>query len=286
MKFKSLAIVLLSIAFFIANSHIAPAAPSQGRASTTRASLQAAHEGRSLRANLLAEGFETSRQSVRPTGLSLAGHTVSANKQLSYELELASRGGKTTGTYQVTDLVRGKKVTQVFALDVMQATADRVQFRLSDKATGETRLYDSTRPQESIAFAIPIGIAVISVGTLLYYLAIGAAIIVAGYIALEAAKAVPKLMEEWNRRRQWRHYTATRSGSKLFIGKHLTSAQAQARGRSGKDVWSVSASYAKSLAKVLNRSGVPVWHAPHGAGYLYHYHPYRHAPNMHSFYGR
>lgn len=286
MKFKTLAIVLLSIAFFITNSQVAPAAPGQARVSTARAGLLTKPESRTLRANLLAEGFETSRESLRPARLSLAGTTVSAAKQLSYELDLTSRNGKVTGTYKVTDRVGGKKITQVFALDVMQATAQRVLFRLTDTATGETRLYDSTRPQESIAFAIPIGIAVISIGTLLYYLAIGAAIIVAGYIALEAAKAVPKIMDEWNRRRQWRHYSATRSGSKVFIGKHLTSAQAQARGRARGDVWSVSATYAKSLAKKLNPSGTPVWHSPHGAGYLYHYHPYRHSPNMHSFYGR
>jgi hypothetical protein len=155
--------------------------------------------------------------------------------------------------------------------------------------TGEEHVYDSDVASTSVAFVIPIGFAAISIATALYWLSIGAAIVVAGVLALEAVKAVSKIIAENNRRTSSQkrdYYSAVRSGSKVFLlPAGFTSSQAQARGRLGQDVWAISRTSAKSLAKTLNPSGTPIGAEKHGDGYLWHFHPAGHKPNMHSFYG-
>lgn len=204
------------------------------------------------------------------------------------DLELAPESAQGAVTFESGQGWGREKAS--YTVDVEESTPERSVFTLTDTTTGEVYRHDSATATTSIAFAIPVAFAAVSVSTALYYLAIGAAIVLAGALALEASKAIPKIVERYNRERADRrrsYYPASRSGDKVFIGGNgLTSAQAQARGRRGQDVWSISRTSARSLAKTLNPSGSPVGPEKHGgSGYLWHYHPSGRSPHMHSFYG-
>lgn len=140
-----------------------------------------------------------------------------------------------------------------------------------------------------IAFLIPVAFAAIPVATALYYLSIGAAIVVGGMLALEAAKAITKIVADNNKKpasQRRNYYPAYRHGTNklMILPKGYTKAQALAKGKVRHDVWAISKSLAKSLAWDLNRSGQPEGAERHVGG-VAHFHPYKHAPNMHSFYG-
>src|SRR6218665_3723831 len=96
-------------------------------------------------------------------------------------------------------------------------------------------------------------------------IAVEAAIVMGGAIALEAAKAVvAHIIADYNRRsssQRHDYYPAIRSGSKVFINANgLSSAQAQNRGRAGQDVWAITQHRAKGIGK----DAQSVWQAHRG----------------------
>lgn len=236
---------------------------------------------------LATEGFNVSDVNIDPTEIEIAAESSDPRESFAFDLNLDP--GTARGIYTVSDEINGEETTTQFVVDIDTSTQERTVFTLTDVATGETHHHDSAVPGESVAFAIPVAFAAISLGTALYYLAIGAAIVVAGVLLLEAAKAVDRIIKENNRRsasKKRSYYTAVRSGSKVYINPNgLTRSQALSRGRTGGDVWSLSRTLAKGLAKDLNPSRIPIGPEKHGSGYLWHFHPGNRTPNMHSFYG-
>jgi hypothetical protein len=235
---------------------------------------------------LKSEGLDVSKVAVGTEKIEVDAEAAGPDP---FAFDLTIDPDTARGTYTVTDKVDGQVVTSSFTVAIETSTPERSVFTLTNPATGETHRHDSAVAHKSIAFVIPIAFAAISLTTALYYIAIGAAIVIAGALALEAAKAVSKIVEENNRRSSSNkrdYYLAVRSGSNVYLAPAgLTKAKALARGRTGGDVWALSRALAKSLAKDLNPSGRPVGEEKHGAGYLWHFHPFNHAPNMHSFYG-
>lgn len=236
---------------------------------------------------LAEEGLDVEHVVVDASGIEIAAETTDPESNFAFDLALEP--GQAHGNVTFTDTVDGVTATENYKIEILESQVGRSVFVLTSPETGEEYKYDSEAASTSIAFVIPIAFAAISLSTALYYLAIGAAIVVAGVLALEAVKAVSRIIAENNRRpssQKRSYYPAVRSGSKVFISPNgLSSAQAQTRGRAGQDVWALSRDSAKSLAKTLNPSGTPIGAEKHGAGYLWHFHPAAHRPNMHSFYG-
>ncbi|MDQ1308033.1 MAG: hypothetical protein QG671_3867, partial [Actinomycetota bacterium] len=235
---------------------------------------------------LESQGFDVSRVTVTTDRIEVDAEAAGPDP---FAFDLTIDPDTARGTYTVTDMVKGQIVTTPFTVAIQTSTPERSVFTLTNPATGEIYRHDSAVSHESIAFVIPIAFAAVSLSTALYYLAIGAAIVVAGVLALEAAKAVSKIIEENGRRSSSKkrdYFVAVRSGSKVYLSPvGLTKTQALARGRTSGDVWALSRDLAKGLAKDLNPSGVPVGPEKHGSGYLLHFHPFNHVPNMHSFFG-
>ncbi|WP_271396138.1 hypothetical protein [Neomicrococcus lactis] len=272
-----------------ANATEVPASPvaSVSHSASVEAQYRGIAPEKVLTQGLADEGLAVKDVEVGVQGIDIEAAASKPSSDFAFDLELAP--GKSYGEVAITDRVDGQLVTDTYDIAIKESTVDRAVFTLTDQVTGESYTYDSSTANTSVAFVIPVAFAAVSLSTALYYLAIGAAIVIGGVLALEAAKAVSKIIAENNRRSSSKkrdYYTAVRSGSKVFISPSgLTYTQAQNRGRAGGDVWAISRDKAKSLAKILNRSGNPIGAEKHGAGYLWHFHPYRHAPNMHSFYG-
>ncbi|MCI9889821.1 hypothetical protein JT358_15405 [Micrococcales bacterium 31B] len=236
---------------------------------------------------LAEEGLDVEQVAVDAGGIEIAAETTDPEGNFAFDLALEP--GQPHGVVTFTDTVAGETVTESYEIEILESQVERSVFVLTNPETGEKYTYDSAAASTSIVFVIPVAFAAISISTAFYYLAVGAAIVIAGALALEAAKAVSSIIAENNRRpssQKRSYYPAVRSGSKVFISPNgLSSAQAQTRGRAGLDVWAISRESAKSLAKTLNPSGTPIGAEKHGAGYLWHFHPAAHRPNMHSFYG-
>lgn len=295
MRKRSL-LTILSTSALVMSALVAPAAnadeePGERATVAQSSALQAKYQGVAPE-KIVEDGLEDEGLAVEEVEVGLGGIDVEAaatdpGSDYAFDLELAP--GKSYGTVKITDRVDGELVTANYNISIQESTVDSAVFTLTDPRTNQTYTYDSSKANTSVAFVIPIAFAAVSLSTALYYLAIGAAIVIGGVLALEAAKAVSKIIAENNRRSSSQkrdYYTAVLSGSKVFISPTgLTSLQAQNRGRAGGDVWAISRDKAKSLAKLVNPSGAPVGAEKHGAGYLWHFHPYNRTPKMHSFYG-
>lgn len=219
---------------------------------------------------------------VEAEGVNMAGRFDDVSHE-AFDLTIDDNG---TGQFSTTDEA-GQRLQ--YDLDIDTATPDRLEFVATDPRTGETFHYDSAAPMKRIAFVIPVAFAAVSVATALYYLAIGAAIVVAGMLALEAGKAIGKIVAANNRKpakSRRNYYPAYRRGdsSLMILPRGWTKAQAMTKARARHDVWALSATLAKALARDLNKSGKPIGPERHKGG-VRHYHPFKHAPNMHSFFG-
>lgn len=234
------------------------------------------------------EGLEVETVDVSLDGIEIEAAAIDPADEFAFAFELEP--GSSSGTYTVTDKVDGELVTTVFDVNILESTPERSVFELTNPETGESVLFDSETATTSVAFVIPIAFAAVSLSTALYYLAVGAAIIIGGALALEAAKAVSNIIAENNKKSSSQkrdYYPAVRGDNgKVFISPNgLTKAQAQTRGKAASDVWAISQTKAKTLCKDLNVSGAPGAKEKHGNGYLYHFHPYKHKPSMHCFFG-
>lgn len=243
-----------------------------------------------LEEGLADEGLKLEEVEIDPTGIDIDATTSSPHDPFEFSLNLDanSAGGEVT----FTDKVDGKSVSETYDIKIDESTVDRTLLTLTDQDTGEKYEYDSTEAASSIAFVIPVAFGAVSVATALYYLAIGAAIVVGGLLALEAGKAISKIIKENNKRSQSKkrdYYPATLANDKVFISaRGLTLSAAIKRGNSGKDVWALTQTKAKSLAQTMKGGKKPVGPEIHGGGkrgYMYHYHPYKRSPGMHSFFG-
>lgn len=259
-----------------------PVAPPSSHSATLQDSERTVDQG------LATEGFQATDVTIDPTEIEITAEAADPSESFTFDLDIDPETAR--GLYTVSDVIDGRPVTTQYTVDIETSTQERSVFSLTDVATGETYTHDSAVPGESVAFVIPVAFAAVSLSTALYYLAIGAAIVIGGVLALEAVKAVDRIIQENNRRssnNKRNYYTAVRSGSKVYISPNgLTKSQALNRGRAGSDVWSLSRKLAKGLAKDLNPSKTPIGPEKHGSGYLWHFHPGNRSPHMHSFYGK
>ncbi|GAB3259155.1 hypothetical protein [Kineosporia babensis] len=248
---------------------------------------------------IVAEGLEQEGLEAGSVEIGLDEIQVEAEAQAAndpYAIDLRLDPETAHGTVTVTDAVSGRTVTSTYDIDVETSTPERTVFTLADTDTGRTYDYDSATAQESIpgpAFAIPIAFVGISAATMLYYMAIGAAIVIGGIAALEAGRAVGRIIDENKKRSQDKkryHYPAKVQNNKVYIsGRGLTASAAVARGKKSQDVWSTTKARAKSIAKGVKGGLNPVREEVHGgagSGHMWHYHPNGRTPHMHSFYGR
>ncbi|MEF2096262.1 hypothetical protein V3595_16475 [Bacillus sp. CFBP9009] len=150
-----------------------------------------------------------------------------------------------------------------------------------DTDTGEEFNYNSEKGNPSLAFLIPIGIAMSpAVLTALFHT--GAMIIVGGSAFVIATQA--------KKDKKYSHFQATVKSGGVYIGKGLSKSAAISRMKSKKDTWSVSSNQAQSVAQGANTLGKPFAEVDKKdnkprKGYYWHWHPYKKSPNAHAFYG-
>lgn len=262
-------------------------------ASTTQ-ELQAQYAGHSaeeiVEEGLADEGLELERVKVSTTGVEIEAESAASNDPFEFALELEA--GQASGEVTFTDKIDGEIVTETYDINIEESTVERTIFTLTNPKTGESYKYDSAEASSSVAFVIPLAFGAISISTALYYLAIGAAIVIGGALALEAGKAISKIVKENNKKSKSKkrdYYPATRKSNKIFISANgLTKAKAVIRGKNGNDVWALSRSKAKSLAVAIKDGKTAVGPEIHGGGkkgYMWHYHPNKRTPSVHLFYG-
>jgi hypothetical protein len=138
---------------------------------------------------------------------------------------------------------------------------------------------------------IPIFIGAASLAQILFWLAMGTAILVGSVLFVKAtADAITKAREGAAKNSGKKYFMAERDGRSLFIGKELGLPEAVSRGKMGHDVYTYLRKDAKILARTIRlakpvgpevdtSSGKPI------AGRFYHFHPYNRSPKMHSFFG-
>lgn len=181
-------------------------------------------------------------------------------------------------TYEFDD--SGEEIKKEYEVKVDQFEGNEFEATFEDIDTGEIFNYDSEEGVASLAFLIPIGIAMSpAILTALFHT--GAMIIVGGaaYVVSTQAKRSDK----------YSHFAAILQGS-VYIGKGLSKSEAITRLKSGKDTWSVSKNQAKTVAAGANPNGLPInevdqYNGKPKKGYYYHWHPYKRTPKVHAFYG-
>lgn len=290
MKFLQLRFLVIFAVIFTQGLGVAPAnasAPQSNYNYSGESSVQN-DVGPEFRSQLEAEGLFLQAAQVSKSLVEVS--VADSIKNPAYTLTLSYSEADSKWVLRVVEKDSlGDFLSREYDVLIHESTQEHTSFTLIDRLSSETYLYDSSLGGVSIAFVIPIAYAGIALGTILYYLAIGAAIIVAGVVILEASKAVTQIIsanntKSINDRRDY--YSAYISGSNVYISPNgLSSSQAQVLGRAGNDIWAISRDKAKQLAKLLNLSGVPIGPEAHGAGYLWHYHPFNRQPNMHAFFG-
>lgn len=264
-------------------------------ASTTQ-ELQEQYAGHSaeeiVEEGLADEGLKLEQVNVGTEGIEIEAESAASNDPFEFSLELEA--GSASGEVTFTDKIDGELVTETYDINIEESTVERTIFTLTNPETGESYEYDSTQASSAVAFVIPIAFGAISVSTALYYLAIGAAIVLGGALALEAGKAISKIISENNKKSKSKkrdYYPATLKSNKIFISaKGLTKTQAVTRAKKGQgnDVWALSRTKAKSLAVAIKNGKAAVGPEIHGGGkkgYMWHYHPNKRSPNVHLFYG-
>ncbi|MGP9527063.1 hypothetical protein [Arthrobacter sp. S41] len=273
-----------------------PATEAAAPTASTTQELQAQYAGYSseeiVEEGLAEEGLELEQVDVSTAGIEIEAEAAAANDPFEFALELDA--GKASGEVTFTDKIDGEIVTETYDIDIQESTVERTVFTLTNPKTGEIYEHDSAEASSSVAFVIPLAFGAISISTALYYLAVGAAIVIGGALALEAGKAISKIIKENSRKSKSKkrdYYPATLKSNKVFISaKGLTKAQAVTRGKKGKgnDVWALSKSKAKSLAVSIKNGKSAVGPEISGGGkkgYMWHYHPNNRTPSVHLFYG-
>ncbi|MED4128156.1 hypothetical protein [Shouchella miscanthi] len=186
------------------------------------------------------------------------------------------------GALEVNSVLEGESVTSSYTLDIVTVTEDLIEFSMTDQLTGEVFNYSSNELYPSAIVAVPIGAWITAAA--LKALAASAILIIAGLTYVLATHAISKIQNQKNRK--YNHYRATLTNKKLYIGDGISRSGAISRGKSGRDVWSVSKNQAKEVAKGVNRNGQPIHEIDKDRkGKYYHWHPYKRSPKMHSFYG-
>ncbi|HLS23656.1 MAG TPA: SAR2788 family putative toxin [Pseudogracilibacillus sp.] len=174
-----------------------------------------------------------------------------------------------------------------YEITINYLDSGRIVFTYVDPETGDEHTYNSTKATALIAPAIPLGIA-ISASLFSALAKTAAVIVVAGAAYIVASEAIPKVNKN-KKKKQYNHFAAviSKSNGKLYIGKGLSTSAAITRAKKSQDVWSVSKTQAKAVAKGANPHGTPFHEIDKDKkGKYYHWHPYRKKPNMHSFYGK
>ncbi|WP_375090035.1 SAR2788 family putative toxin [Peribacillus sp. RS7] len=176
-----------------------------------------------------------------------------------------------------------KKEYQVPLNELEYSTFDNeiVDVTIIDTNSGEEFNYNSEEGNASLAFLIPLGIAMSpAVLTALFHT--GAMIIVGGSAFVIATQA--------KKDKKYIHFQATVKSGGVYIGKGLSKSAAISRMKSKKDTWSVSSNQAQGVAQGANTLGKPFAEVDKKdnkprKGYYWHWHPYKKTPNAHAFYG-
>lgn len=240
-----------------------------------------------LELNAQAVNEEISSLSLCSKDSSLGGKCERLIKSFNFDLSSDAMGTLNT-TYTNGDVDN-------YHVKVIAANDSRVVFEAT-AANGETIYYDSAATAGEVsanAVIAIIPVALVSLVTALKWVATGIAIVVAGVLLMDVVKSVPKLMDKYRsktRKKQCVYFEAHRRGGKVYIGKKTTRKRAIQRGRGGGDTWSNLSKCARGLAQSLNTNGYPDLDEPHNngdhkSGYFAHWHPYKHTPWTHLFFG-
>ena len=150
---------------------------------------------------------------------------------------------------------------------------------------GDTRSLEASTLPLALAGASSVGLAAAALRAIV----IGTAIVIAGILFIMMTIDLVEQIVAWNKSRpassHKEYFQAELKGGRLFLGKRLSWNQAVARGKSGKDVWSIGRVFARSVASGVKSGATPVGPEVHGKGYFFHYHRAGRSPSMHSFYG-
>lgn len=137
--------------------------------------------------------LELEQVDVSTAGIEIEAEAAAANDPFEFALELAA--GKASGEVTFTDKIDGEIVTETYDIDIQESTVERTVFTLANPKTGEIYEHDSAEASSSVAFVIPRAFGAISISTALYYLAVGAAIVISGALIFEAGKAISKIIK-------------------------------------------------------------------------------------------
>ncbi len=179
----------------------------------------------------------------------------------------------------------GDKVLKEYKANIKDikygAENEALEAIIEDVETGKLFNYNSEEGVPSLAFLIPIGLAMSpAVLTALFHT--GAMIIVSGTAFVIATQA--------NKSKSYYHFAATVKKGGVYIGKGLSKSKAVARIKSKNDTWSTSSNQAKGVASSANKNGKPInevdkLNGKPKKGYYWHWHPYKRTPKAHAFYG-
>ncbi|MBQ5153644.1 hypothetical protein D6861_010570 [Macrococcoides caseolyticum] len=184
------------------------------------------------------------------------------------------------GDFDIKSLVDNK--VQTFDADVVSDTDNNTIANLTNTKTKDSMVIKEDSVHNNVVFAIPIIVA--SGAEIVLSVAAAYFIVVEGHKMVAAVKAIPALLK--SKKRNYNHFRAALKNDKLYIGKGLSLTSAVKRGKDRKNVWSISAKYAKAVASKVNTKGPAFKEIDKDRkGKYYHYHPYKRTPKMHSFYG-
>jgi hypothetical protein len=242
-----------------------------------------------LNDGLAEEGLEVTDLDAEPGALEVAVEaTPDADSQFESVLDL---GRDASGTIEYKDIIDGVLVDRVFEIQVLALDEGNVRFRLTDPQTGETAEFSGDELHTSVPVAIPVIFAGFAVAEILYWLAVGTAIIVGTVLLVKATTSIiDKVKADIKKKPDKKYFQAAIKGNYVFVGGNgVTSSTAISQGKTGRNFYTPVQSDAKNLAKSVGNGANPIGPEHHKpskppSGIWYrHYHPSNRV--MHAFYG-
>jgi hypothetical protein len=242
-----------------------------------------------LNDGLADEGLEVTDLETEPGALEVVVEaTPDADSQFEAILDL---GSDASGTFKYKDVIDGVLVDKIFDIQVLTLDENGFQFRLTDPQTGETVMFSSDDLHTSVPVAIPVILGGIAAAEIIYWLAIGTAIIVGTVLLVKATtKIIDNIKADIKKKPDKKYFQAAVQGNFVFVGGNgVTSSTAISQGKTGRNFYTPVQSDAKNLAKSVGNGATPIGPESHKpskppAGIWYrHYHPSNRV--MHAFYG-
>ncbi|MDR1442256.1 MAG: hypothetical protein LBJ02_07715 [Bifidobacteriaceae bacterium] len=242
-----------------------------------------------LNGGLTDEGIRVVDFAAEPGGLEVAVEaTPASDSQLESVLNL---GSDASGTFEYRDVVDGVVVNKVFDIHVLQLDEENVRFRLTDPRTGESAVFSGDDLHTSVPVAIPVFLGGVAVGEVLYWLAVGTAIVVGTALLVKATdKVIDKVKADARKKPDKKYFQAAIRGNYVLVGGNgVTYKTAISQGKTGRNFYTPAETDAKNLAKSVGNGARPIGSEHHKPKlpppgiWLRHYHPSNRV--MHAFYG-